>query len=212
MVERKCIATGKILPAYRLIRFVAAPDGYAVADLSGRLPGRGAWVAAEAEAIRKADKKSQFQLCLGVGLRSVDHEIDSILVGLRQRALTSASLARRAGMLLGGSGKLLAEGPFIGLLAANDASARQLRKLKSKLGVKWVSRALTATEIGQICGRDSLAFAGLREIGPAGASKLVQNFYEEITRLDGFYAAVGCNDMLQRCITGAERSGLDAWV
>ncbi len=201
MVERTCIATGKVLPERRLIRFVAAPDGYAVADLAGRLPGRGAWVAAEAEAIRKADKKSQFKRCLGVGLRSVDHDIDSILVRLRQRALASASLARRAGMLLGGSGKLLAEGPFIGLLAANDASARQLTKLKTKLGVKWISHALTATEIGQICGRDSLAFAGLRESGPAGGSKLVQNFYEEITRLEGFYATAGCNDLLDRCIT-----------
>lgn len=201
MAERTCIATGKVLPVHRLIRFVAAPNGHAVADLAGRLPGRGAWVLAEADAIRKADIKSQFKRCLGVGLRSVDNDIDAILAGLRQRVLASACLARRAGMLLGGSGKLLSGGSFVGLLAANDASARELAKLKSKLGVSWVSQALTAPEIGQICGRDSLAFAGLCESGPAGASKLVQNFYEEITRLDGFCATAGCNDSHDRCIT-----------
>ena len=35
MAERTCIATGQSLPAYKLIRFVVAPDGFAVADLSG---------------------------------------------------------------------------------------------------------------------------------------------------------------------------------
>ena len=31
MAERTCITTGQTLPSHRLIRFVAAPDGYAVA-------------------------------------------------------------------------------------------------------------------------------------------------------------------------------------
>jgi predicted RNA-binding protein YlxR (DUF448 family) len=201
MVERTCIATGTVLPAHRLIRFVAAPDGYAVADLAGRLPGRGAWVAAEADAIRKADRKGQFKRCLGVGLPSVEQDIKAIFDGLRRRVMASAALARRAGMLLGGSGKLLAEGPFVGLLAADDASPREMAKLKSKLGVVWVSRALTAAELGQICGRDSIAFAGLRESGASGGAKLVQTIHQEIMRLDGFYAAAGCNDLPDRCIT-----------
>ena len=46
MAERTCITTGQTLTPHKLIRFVAAPDGYAVADLAGRLPGRGAWVTA----------------------------------------------------------------------------------------------------------------------------------------------------------------------
>ena len=103
--------------------------------------------------------------------------------------------------LLGGGGKLLAEGHFNGLLAATDASPRELLKLKSKLGVDWVSQSLSSTELGQIFGRDSLAFAGLRVSGGPGSLKLVRIIYEDIMRLDGFYTAAGCNDLPDRCIT-----------
>ena len=201
MVTRTCIATGAVLPAYRLIRFVAAPDGAAVADLAGRLPGRGAWIVAEASAIREAEKKGSFHRSLGVGLKSAEQDIILIAAGLRHRGIASAALARRAGLLFGGAGKLLAEGRFIGLLAADDASPRECEKLAKKLGVKWVSRHLTAHEIGQICGRESMAFAGLNDRGAAGAAKMAQKVHEEIMRLDGFYATAGCNDLPDRCIT-----------
>ena len=201
MVSRTCIATGAVLPAYRLIRFVASPDGVAVADLAGRLPGRGAWIVAEASAIREAEKKGRFHRSLGVGLKSAERDITIIAAGLRNRVVKAAALARRGGLLLGGAGKLLAEGRFTGLLAADDASPREREKLAKKLGVKWVSCHLTAREIGQICGRDSMAFAGLKDRGAAGAAKMAQKVHEEIMRLDGFYATAGCNDLPDRCIT-----------
>ena len=110
MADRTCIATGQKLPPHELIRFVAAPDGYAFADLAGRLPGRGAWVTAKESIIRKADQKGHLKRALGVGLKSIDADIAAIAVGLRARIIATASMARRAGMLLGGGGKLLSEG------------------------------------------------------------------------------------------------------
>ena len=201
MAKRTCIATGQILPANKLIRFVIAPDGFAVADLASRLPGRGAWVAANDSAIRIADQKGHFKRTLGAGLQSLDADIATIASGLRTRIIAKGSMARKCGALLGGAGKLLAEGHFNGLLAATDASPRELIKLKSKLGVDWVSQSLSSTEIGQIFGRGSLAFAGLRVSGGPGSLKLVQIIYEDIIRLDGFYTAAGCNDLHDRCIT-----------
>lgn len=201
MVTRTCIATGQNLPVYKLIRFVIAPDGFAVADLVGRLPGRGAWVTANDAAIRIANQKGHFKRTLGVGLQSTDSDIAAIAHGLRARIIAKGSMARKCGALLGGGGKLLAEGHFKGLLAATDASPRELRKLKSKLGVDWVSQSLSSSELGQIFGRDSLAFAGLRVSGGAGSPKLVRIIYEEIMRLDGFYTSAGCNDRPDRCIT-----------
>ena len=53
MAERTCILSGKTLPRERLIRFVAGPDGFAVADLCGVLPGRGAWIEVDADALRR---------------------------------------------------------------------------------------------------------------------------------------------------------------
>jgi predicted RNA-binding protein YlxR (DUF448 family) len=201
MVERTCIATGQTLPSHTLIRFVAAPDGYAVADLAGRLPGRGAWVTAEESIIRKADQKGHLKRALGAGLKSADADIVSIAVGLRARIIATASMARRAGMLLGGGGKLLSEGHFGGLLAAADASPRQLAKMKSKLDVDWVSQLFSATELGRICGRDSLAFVGLRARNGKGSGNLVRMVHDDIMRLDGFYTTAGCNDLPDRCIT-----------
>ena len=78
MAERTCIATGQNLPAYKLIRFVVAPDGFAVADLVGRMPGRGAWVVANHSAIRIADQKGHFKRTLGAGLQSLDADIAAI--------------------------------------------------------------------------------------------------------------------------------------
>ena len=201
MAERTCIATGQILPAHKLIRFVVAPDGFAVADLVGRMPGRGAWVLANHAAIRVADQKGHFKRTLGASLQSLDSDIAAIARGLRARVIANGSMARKCGALLGGGGKLVAEGHFNGLLAATDASPRELLKLRSKLGVDWVSQSLSSTELGQIFGRDSLAFAGLRVSGGPGSLKLVRIIYEDIMRLDGFYTTAGCNDLPDRCIT-----------
>ena len=201
MFERTCIATGKILPASQLIRFVIAPDGFAIADLVGSLPGRGAWVAANDAAIRIADQKDHFKRTLGAGLQSLDADIATIESCLRARVIAKGSMARKCGALLGGSGKLLAEGRFNGLLAAIDASPRELLRLKSKLDVDWVSQSLSSNELGHIFGRDSLAFAGVRLSGGPGSQKLVRIIHEEIVRLDGFYTAAGCNDLPDRCIT-----------
>ena len=201
MAERTCITTGQTLPPHRLIRFVAAPDGYAIADLAGKLPGRGAWVTASEDAIRKADKRGHFKRALGGGLLSDDQTIMMIAAQLRARVLSIAGLARRSGILLGGSGKLLAEGRCVGLLAADDASPRETEKLQSKLAVDWVARNFSATELGKICGRDSIAFVGVRASTSPGADKLSDILHQEITRLDGFYGAVGCNDLPDGCIT-----------
>ena len=201
MAERTCITTGQTLPPHRLIRFVAAPDGYAVADLAGRLPGRGAWVTASEDAIRKADKRGHFKRALGGGLQSDDQTIMMLAAQLRARVLSIAGLARRSGILLGGSGKLLAEGHYVGLMAADDASPRETEKLRAKLAVDWVARNFNATELGKICGRDSIAFVGVRASTAPGAEKLSDILHQEIIRLDGFYSAVGCNDLPDGCIT-----------
>jgi len=201
MAERTCITTRQTLPPHRLIRFVAAPDGYAVPDLAGRLPGRGAWVTATQDEILTAEKRGLFRKNIGCGLYCCDQTISSVASQLRARALSIAGLARRAGILLGGSGKLQAEGHFIGLLVSDNASLRESNKLRSKLAVEWVARNFNAEELGQICGRESLSFVGVRACTDYGAAKLIINLRQEILRLDGFYGAVGCNDLPDGCIT-----------
>ena len=201
MAVRTCITTGQALPPHRLIRFVAAPNGFAMADLAGKLPGRGAWVTASEFAIREADKRGHFKRALGGGLQNDDQTIIMISEQLRARALSIAGLARRSGILLGGSSKLLAEDHCVGLLAADDASLRETEKLRSKLRVNWVACNFSATELGKICGRDSIAFVGVRPSKAPGSNKLSDILHQEIIRLDGFSSGVGCNDLPDGCIT-----------
>ena len=191
MAERTCILSGKTLPRERLIRFVAGPDGFAVADLAEKLPGRGAWIEVDAEIIRRADAKGVLQRRVGAGLRNVETDIDRITMMMRGRAVATAGLARRAGCLVGGAGKLAAAttDDFVGLLAAPDASERELRRLSSRLGVEWTTRLFSAEELGGIFGRDSLAFVGLQ----AGRSKkLAESLRREIDRLEAFSASSAC--------------------
>ena len=42
--ERMCAATRTVRPVSELIRFVVGPQGEAVADIKGKLPGRGIWI------------------------------------------------------------------------------------------------------------------------------------------------------------------------
>ena len=190
MAERTCILSGKALPRERLIRFVAGPDGFAVADLAEKLPGRGAWIEVDAEVIRRADDKGVLQRRVGAGLRDVEADIERITMMMHGRALATAGLARRAGCLIGGAGKLAAATEdFAGLFAAPDASERELRRLSSRLGVEWTTRLFSAEELGGIFGRDSLAFVGLQ----AGRSKkLAESLRREIDRLEAFSASSAC--------------------
>ena len=78
MSERTCIATGKTLPRHKLLRFVAGPDGAATLDLAEKLPGRGAWVAADKAALQQAVKKGHFRRVIGAGFGEIDAETDRI--------------------------------------------------------------------------------------------------------------------------------------
>jgi hypothetical protein len=161
-----------------------------VADLAEKLPGRGAWIEVDADALRRADGKGVLQRRVGAGLRDVEDDIGRIVSMLRGRALATAGLARRAGCLVGGAGKLAAAtDEFVGLLAAPDASERELRRLSSRLGVEWVTRLFSAEELGSIFGRDSLAFVGVH----AGRSKkLAESLRCDMDRLGAFSASSGC--------------------
>ena len=57
---RQCIVTRESLSQDEMIRFVRSPDGTAVPDVAGKLPGRGAWVKAERASVDEAEKRESF--------------------------------------------------------------------------------------------------------------------------------------------------------
>jgi predicted RNA-binding protein YlxR (DUF448 family) len=190
MADRTCIVTGVALPRDQLIRIVSGPGGMAVVDLAEKLPGRGVWVSNSADALRLAADRKLLKRAIDAQFGDIEDTLQQVGVLMRSRAVATAAMARRAGALMGGAGKLAAEGVFQGLLAAPDASEREFNKLASRLEVTWTSRALDAEALGQICGRPSLAFAAIRG---GNAAKMAEKLRFEVMRLERFYTSSACH-------------------
>lgn len=169
MPMRRCIATGQSRPQAELLRFVVAPDGDLVFDLSGKLPGRGLWVSAERDALEKACKRNLFAKAARRQVRLPDALPDLVERGLRRRCLELIGLARRAGLVTGGFEKAkarLAAGEVALLLQAADASDDGRDKLAA-LGRAVrpdlaVFRLFSAAELGRVQGRDHVVHLVLK--------------------------------------------------
>ncbi len=181
---RTCIVTREALPAERLIRFVAAPDGAVVADLRRKLPGRGVWVTADAAHVRAAERKRLFARGLGNEAKVEPGLSDRVAGLLREAALSALSLARKAGTLVTGFAKVesaLGEGRVVGLIHAAEAGADGIAKLDGAARRRLGAAAIDLPVIRMFPGRDlDLAFGRSNVIhaallaGPASANALTR--------------------------------------
>ena len=58
---RKCTGCSEMKPKKELVRVVKSPEGEVSLDLTGRKPGRGAYVCRNAECLKKARKARRFE-------------------------------------------------------------------------------------------------------------------------------------------------------
>jgi predicted RNA-binding protein YlxR (DUF448 family) len=58
---RMCAGCGEMKPKQELVRVVKSPDGEVSLDLTGRKPGRGAYVCRSAECLKAARKARRFE-------------------------------------------------------------------------------------------------------------------------------------------------------
>ncbi len=194
--ERRCLASGQVRPKRELIRFVVAPDGRVMPDLKGELPGRGLWVAAERDALRKACAPGRFAKAARRDVAVPDDLIERVELGLRRRCLDLLGLARRAGGVAAGFEQvqaLLRSDKAGALLQAADGSAQGRDKISAlaravRPGLAEID-LFSAEELGQALGRDGVVHVAL-EPG-AIADRLVQ----EAGRLRGVAAGGGAPSM-----------------
>ena len=71
---RMCVGCREMKPKKELLRVVKAPDGAVSIDLSGRKPGRGAYVCHSAECLKKAIKQRQLERAFECALGDEVHE------------------------------------------------------------------------------------------------------------------------------------------
>jgi uncharacterized protein len=94
-----CSVTDEVLPQSEMIRFVIAPDGHIVADLTHKLPGVFLWVKADHATLKKAIWRNTFTAKTRQNVIIPENLIESIESGLFRLAMQTLSMAKRAGEL-----------------------------------------------------------------------------------------------------------------
>ena len=188
---RTCAVTRAQRPQDELIRFVAAPDGSIVPDLSCRLPGRGVWVSNDRDAVAAAVRTKAFGRSLKLDVRA-----DAGLPGLVERLLIeraahALSLANKAGLVVAGHAKveaMIAAGVAVVLVHGSDAASDGAARLDRQFAAMSrdarreprVVRDLPIDQLSLALGRSNVVHAALKT---GGAAEL---FVSEAERLRRF--------------------------
>lgn len=193
--ERRCIVSGKVLARAALIRFVVAPGGEVVCDVAEKLPGRGLWVAADADALAAADGRA-FARAAKQPVTVPDDLPARVEAALVARLCGALGMARRAGALVAGFEKTraaLRSGKAAMLIAARDGAADGRAKLRALAPGMAEMAVLDGAEIGVALGRDAVVHAAVTEGHLAAAIE------REARRLAGLRSAqVRGNELLDK--------------
>jgi len=181
---RRCILTRQTLPKEQMIRFVIGPMRELVPDPGGRLPGRGLWLAAQGDVLRKALKQNAFAKAAR-GSVVIPGDLAALVVsGLRQRVLDFLGFARRSGEAVAGREAVqdwFRNGKVALLIQASDGSPAERSRLTG--GREWpVLTPLTAAELGGVFGRERAVHVAV------SPGRMVSSLQAETARLAGFAA------------------------
>ena len=201
MIERRCIASGDTKLANQLVRFVCGPQGDVVPDLAQKLPGRGCWVSVDQAALKQACDKGLFQRHINSQAAIYDELSVQLTSLLEKRFYQTLGLARRAGLAIGGGGKLASYDGMEGMIIAQDASEREAKSHINHLMPDWVYQGFDAVRLGQVFGRDSLAYIGLLPDLYGKEGGLTMRLKQDIDRFAAFLPPLGCLEGADRCIT-----------
>ena len=188
--QRRCLASGQVLPKQALLRFVVGPDGQVVPDLAERLPGRGLWLLARRDMMAKACKKNLFARAAKRQVRIPSDLAEQVERLAFRRCLEQLGLARRAGAVEIGFEKVKAalKADRIGLLLqAADAAADGRDKLRAVARAVGGETALLqfcdAAELGAALGRDAAVHVGILR------GRFAAGLQRDIARLAGLRGA-----------------------
>ncbi|WP_432769353.1 MAG: DUF448 domain-containing protein [Sphingopyxis sp.] len=135
--ERRCVITGEVSPAERLVRLALGPDGGIAPDVLGKAPGRGAWIGVNRADLDAARARGKLKGGLARALQDGDFTIPDDLGARIEAQLQRATLDRlglesRSGTLISGNDKIeqaARRGQVRLLLHASDAGEDGRKKL-----------------------------------------------------------------------------------
>ncbi|WP_395646684.1 RNA-binding protein [Terricaulis sp.] len=190
--ERRCVASGEVLPKAKLIRFALGPGDVLVPDVAAKLPGRGAWVRADRRSLERAIKKGGFGYALKAPVKVPDDLAALTEALLARRCLDLLGMARRAGAIAIGATQVEAairSKPTFLLIEAEDGAAEGREKLMSLHIGLWgkpppAAACFSSQDLGVALGRDRVIHACLLQ------ERLALAYAAEIGRLAGFRTIV----------------------
>lgn len=176
---RKCVATGESYDKSQLLRFVLSPDDVLTFDLHHKLPGRGAYVKADAASLRMALDKNLFGKSFKTKIETPKDLPEQIVRQIKQSSLQLLAMARRAGDAVAGAEKAneaMRKYKCGAVVLASDAGTdgkNTAQKLAS--GAAIVSE-FDRDELGQIFGREQAVVIFMRE------GRLASRFLSQISQ------------------------------
>lgn len=177
--QRTCLVTREELAKEELLRFVIAPDGALVHDITGKLPGRGMYTALSKPMLAEAIERKLFSRASKQSVH-VPAAFEDVVEGhLRARVLQALSLARKAGDALAGFDKCLAavqSDAVACMLHASDAGNDGIRKLSPRSTPFSSTIAFTRDELSGVMGGGNVVHVAVLE----GASS--QFFLKQLRR------------------------------
>jgi predicted RNA-binding protein YlxR (DUF448 family) len=182
--QRTCLGCRQIKDQDQLVRFVRSPDGEILADLKGRLPGRGAYLCnnrscIEAAVIRKQFDRAFRRVCQPV---TGGQLVESIAEQLLAHLASLLGMARKSAKFVAGSNAVLDALNRKKLLAvvilAKDISPQIGEKIRRKAEYQKIAttRLFDKVKLGRILGRAERSVVGL----PDG--KLADAFLDDLLR------------------------------
>jgi len=212
--ERTCIVTRARLSPDEMIRFVAGPSGDIVPDLRRRLPGRGVWVTATAEAVGKAMKGGNFARSLKKPVSTPDSLADDLDRLIEKDTLQSLAMANKAGLVVAGAAKVEAQighGDVAAVIHAQDGSADGIRKIGQAISRKYGSDGdplpridfFASRQLDLALGRTNVIHAALRR---GAASQAFLTRCGRLARYRGVFTSDTRADKVRNDAANVERS------
>lgn len=191
-LERKCMALNAVRDPNEMVRFVKGPDNAVVADIAGKLPGRGVWVSAEKELLQKALKSGAFARGFKSKVTVPNDLVEQVEAGLQRSVSGLIAMTKKSGQIALGYDQTIgmAREGVLGLrIEASNGSADGRSKIRTlsraiarelELDDPAMIGCFSAEALGDIMGRGKLVHAGIKR------GKLCRRLKQEAGRLSGF--------------------------
>jgi len=180
--NRTCIITKAEKSKDELLRFTLTPDNQLVPDFKKKLPGKGIYVSNSKSILIQGIAKNIFTKC-GKNTK-VDASLAEIVENiLKNRALESLNLARKAGELVAGFEKVkekIAKSKVAFLIMAADAGADGRDKMKKAAGGIEILTSFTTEELDETLNKVNTVHVALLK------SEIADMAYKQIKKWQDF--------------------------